>query len=75
MILAKRLAHDLWLRQADIARKAGLDYSTVSRIFNGILKPYPSHAKKIADCLGYDGDLDALFSDDGCCPYCGKPLG
>ena len=73
MILAKRLMHDLWMSNADIHRATGLDQSTISKIINGRSRPYPVQAKAIALALDYDGDLDELFTEEGCCPRCGKP--
>lgn len=73
MILAKQIAHDRWLKNADIYRATGIDQSTISKIMSGRRKPYESEARKIAACLEYDGDMSALFAEEGCCPHCGKP--
>lgn len=64
MILAKRLAHDKWIKNIDIYRATGLNQAVISMIMNGRRKPYDSEAKKIADCLGYDGDISALFEEE-----------
>lgn len=63
MILAKRLAWEKRLRNADISRATGLDQATVSKLFNGRMSPYPVQAKKIALALGFDGDVEELFSE------------
>ena len=63
MILAKKIAHDKWIKNVQIANKTGLAESTISNIMNGRYYPYPSQAKKIALALEYDGDIDELFKE------------
>ena len=63
MILAKKLARERYISNADIHRATGLDQSTISKIMNGRTHPYPVQAKKIALVLAYEGSVEELFSE------------
>lgn len=63
MILAKKIARERYISNADIHRSTGLDQSTVSKIMSGRSHPYPTQAKKIKLALGYDGEVEALFQE------------
>ena len=63
LLLAKKLARDQYISNADIHRATGLDQSTISKIMNGRTHPYPVQAKKIALALGYTGNAEELFSE------------
>lgn len=49
-------AHELGLSDADIARRAGLPKSTVSRIFRGMSRPRRATSDRIAEAMGLDVD-------------------
>lgn len=63
MIAAKKLMREQYKSNADLSRATGLDASTLSKILNGRIRPYPVQAKKIALALGYEGIIDELFRE------------
>ena len=50
--------------QAELARRAGINASSMSRIEKGIEPAYPRRGKKIADALGWEGEPSELFEDE-----------
>lgn len=60
--IAKELA-DQGKTRADVARATGMHPSTVGQIVAGRMKPYPGQAAKIADALGWKGDIAELFEE------------
>ncbi len=50
--------------QAELARRAGINASSMSRIEKGIEPAYPKRGKKIADALGWEGEPSELFEDE-----------
>ena len=66
MILAKKIAFEKQLKNIDISKKTGLHPTTISRVLNGRMYPYPVQAKLIAKALGCDStveEIDKLFED------------
>ena len=51
--------------QAELARRAGIHPTSMSRIENGKEPPYPHRAARLAAALGWDGEPLALFDDVG----------
>ncbi len=50
--------------QAELARRAGINASSMSRIEAGYEPAYPKRGKKIADALGWKGEPSELFEDE-----------
>lgn len=63
MLQIKKLLYEKRMKQSEIAKKTGINESTVSLIVNGRLRPYPVQAKKIALALGYEGNVEELFKE------------
>lgn len=61
MILARKLAKREGLNNSAIADMTNISKADVSKIMNGSAKPCPSHARRIADALEYNGDISILF--------------
>lgn len=61
MILARKLAKREGMTINTLAEVANINKADVSKIMNGTAKPCPSHARRIADALGYKGDINILF--------------
>lgn len=59
----------LRISQAECARRAGINQTSLSRILLGKEPPYPLRSKRIADAIGWKGDPAELFEevagDDG----------
>lgn len=49
--------------QAELARRAGINASSMSRIESGFEPAFPKRGKRIADALGWQGDPSELFKD------------
>lgn len=49
--------------QAELARRAGIHPSSLSRIESGEEPPYRGRALRLADALGWAGDPSELFED------------
>lgn len=49
--------------QAKLARLAGVNQTSLSRIENGREPAYPRRGKRIADALGWEGDPAKLFEE------------
>ena len=49
--------------QAELARRAGINASSMSRIELGYEPAFPKRGKRIADALGWSGNPDDLFAD------------
>ncbi|MEG0323277.1 MAG: helix-turn-helix transcriptional regulator [Raoultibacter sp.] len=61
-----RISRELWLNrmsQAECARRAGVQPSSMSRIVRGLEPAYPNRGQRIADALGWQGDPAALFEE------------
>lgn len=39
----------------------GIDAPTISKLMNGLARPYPSQKERIAKALSWEGDPDDLF--------------
>lgn len=53
----------LRMSQAECARRANVNASSLSRIVNGLEPAYPHRGQRIADALGWKGDPAALFEE------------
>ena len=51
------------LSQAEVARRAGINQTSMSRIVNGKEPAFPNRGKRIADALGWKGDPAELFEE------------
>ena len=49
--------------QSELARRAGVNQTSLSRIENGKEPPFPKRAERIAAALGWDGEPMALFDE------------
>ena len=49
--------------QAELARRAGINATSMSRIESGKEPPFPHRGQRIADALGWEGDPSELFED------------
>ena len=49
--------------QAELARHAEVNATSMSRIESGKEPAWPKRGKRIADALGWQGDPDELFED------------
>lgn len=49
--------------QAELARRANVNASSMSRIELGYEPAYPKRGQRIADALGWTGNLSMLFED------------
>ena len=59
----KKVLADVGLTQAALARKAGIDAATVSRLVNGRMPAYAGWARRLADALGWAGNPAELFEE------------
>lgn len=62
----KRIKTELYrlhMSQAECARLAGINQTSLSRIVNGQEPPYPKRSKRIADAIGWQGDPADLFEE------------
>lgn len=51
------------LSQAQLARRAEVNATSLSRIERGREEAYPHRGKRIADALGWTGEVSALFEE------------
>lgn len=49
--------------QAELARQAGVNATSMSRIERGKEPPFPHRGQRIADALGWMGEPSELFED------------
>lgn len=67
-----RVEQELFKRrmsQAECARLAGVNQTSMSRIVRGKEPAYPHRGKRIADAIGWEGNPSELFEevpDDAC---------
>lgn len=65
-LLVTRLQYELLrqgVSQRELARKARVNETSLSRICNGKEPAYPARGKRIAEALGWTGDPMALFEE------------
>ena len=53
----------LRMSQAQCARKANVNQTSMSRIIRGKEPPYPHRGKRIAEAIGWEGDPAELFKE------------
>ena len=63
MLLAKQILLEREESQLQLSYKAQVSPSDVSRYMSGERKPYPNHAQRIADALGWTGEPKELFEE------------
>ena len=51
------------LSQAQIARKAQVNETSMSRIVRGVEPAFPNRGKRIADALEWEGNWEELFEE------------
>lgn len=62
----KRLEFELkrlGISQAECARRACVNQTSISRIVNGKEPAFPHRGKRIADAIGWEGDPAELFEE------------
>lgn len=52
------------ISQAELARRAGINQASMSRIESGKEPAYRKRGKRIADALGWRGDPEVLFCEE-----------
>lgn len=57
----RALREELGMSQAELARLANVNQTSLSRIERGLEPPYPNRGRRIADALGWSGELRELF--------------
>lgn len=63
MLLIEELLTKYGIKQAHIARVVGYDPASISKWCNGISKPYPRQAARVAAAIGWKLDPYLLFTD------------
>ena len=63
MIRLRHELHRLRMSQAECARRAGINQTSLSRIMMGKEPAYPHRGQRIADAVGWDGDPADLFEE------------
>ncbi len=53
----------LGLSQAELARLASVNQTSLSRIERGLEPAYPTRGQRIADAIGWKGDYRKLFEE------------
>ena len=51
------------LSQAELARLANVNQTSLSRIERGLEPAYPTRGQRIADAIGWEGDYRDLFEE------------
>ena len=51
------------LSQAELARLAQVNQTSLSRIERGLEPAYPTRGQRIADAIGWEGDYRELFEE------------
>ena len=68
MLRVKELRLERRMSQAELARRANVNQTSMSRIERGLEPAFPHRGARIAAALEWEGPLDLLFeeaSDDG----------
>ena len=65
MLKVRQLRKRLGISQAELARRAGINATSLCRIENGKEPAFSKRGKKIADALGWCGDPAELFAECG----------
>lgn len=61
----RQVIKDKGVSQAWVARKAGVNESSMSRIVRGVEPPFPHRGQRIADALEWEGEWSELFEEIG----------
>lgn len=62
----KRVLEDMGLSTPKAARLAGMDRANLSRVLNGVQRPYPDWRRRLARLVGVPEDqVDSLFVEEG----------
>lgn len=59
------LLWDMHMSQAECARRAGINPTSLSRILSGKEPVFPYRARRIAKAVGWDGEPAELFETTG----------
>lgn len=59
----KQIMYEKHLSQAQLARMANVNQTSLSRILNGKEPAFPKRGKRIADAIGWEGDPAELFEE------------
>ena len=51
------------MSQSECARRAGVNQTSMSRIVRGLEPAFPKRGKRIAEAIGWEGDLEELFQE------------
>lgn len=62
VVLVRRLRMARGLTQREAATRSALSPADYGKMENGVLRPYPRQAARVADALGWDGYPPDLFS-------------
>lgn len=62
-MIMKVMRKELGWSQSELARRAGLNQSTLNQIESGRLLPYPSQIQKLAQALNWKGNPEDLLQD------------
>lgn len=52
------------MSQAELARRAGINQASMSRIESGKEPPYRNRGRRIAEALGWQDDPETLFAEE-----------
>ena len=63
MLQIEKEMYEQRLSQAEVARRAGINQSSMSRIARGLEPAFPKRGKRIADAIGWEGDPAELFEE------------
>lgn len=63
MLKLKQELYRMRMSQAECARLARINATSLSRIVNGLEPAYPHRGKRIADALGWKGEPADLFKE------------
>ena len=63
MLEVKELRIEKYMSQSQLARRAEVNQTSMSRIERGLEPAFPYRSKRIAVALDWDGDVDELFQE------------
>lgn len=63
MLLVTKIRKEQGISQAELARRANVNQTSMSRIESGKEAAYPFRGKRIADALGWNDDPAKLFEE------------
>ncbi len=63
MLRIEQEMYEQHLSQAEVARRAGINQTSMSRIVRGIEPAFPKRGKRIANAIGWEGEPMDLFKE------------